>query len=240
MHMPPPPPPPPAFHHSESQVSVVQRRLPGAETIAAEFHDLRAMLERDRQQFEFSRQEFERSIAEREMKLKVDQEKLTGEWGRFRTEESSFKEMQSKKLTEIEEALRKTRHDVITVKTMKEAQELDVRDGIIDGKFNGKQIVIEGHGPLVPPAHLMGKRVGPPSSTGGRGKGFIRPPTVLPPPPGKAGGKGSVVLPPGSSPKFILGQPPQLAPPGTLNAPGKGTFKGGMGTFKGKGKGKGI
>lgn len=62
-----------------------------------------------------------------------------------------------------------------------EGQQLDVKDGIIDGKFNGKQIIVEGSGPLIPPPHLMGKRLPPPGPPGGKGKGGP------PPPPGKGG-----------------------------------------------------
>lgn len=45
--------------------SCFQREIPGAAAFAAEFHDLRAMLDKDRDSFEHQRQQFEKAIAER-------------------------------------------------------------------------------------------------------------------------------------------------------------------------------
>lgn len=135
-------------------------------------------MDRDREAFEASRAQFERSMAERERKLKAEQERLHMEWSRLRIEQGRKSGGGVATTTET-----------ITVKTLKEAQELDVKDGIIDGKFEGKQIIIQGMGPLVPPPQYMGKRVGPP----------------------KMASPGRPAPPPGSSPpRFVLGQAPQL------------------------------
>lgn len=198
----------------ETQTTYLQREVPGAALFAAEFSDLRNMLDKDRAAFELTRQQFEKSIAEREMNLKVGEEKL-------RAAEQAFKA-----------------ETTVTVKTIQEAQSLDVRDGIIDGKINGKQIIIEGQGPLVPPPHLMGKRLPPPGM--GKGKGGPPPPGKggkggPMPPPGK-GGKG-MPLPPGSPPRFALSGAPQVgSPPGGKGVPlpGKGG-KGGPGPMMGRG-----
>eukprot|EP00669_Euglena_mutabilis_P012362 TRINITY_DN69_c0_g1_i3.p1 TRINITY_DN69_c0_g1~~TRINITY_DN69_c0_g1_i3.p1 ORF type:complete len:269 (+),score=5.58 TRINITY_DN69_c0_g1_i3:36-842(+) len=128
---------PPSFNFSQvsTQLSttVVQREVPGAAAFAAEFHDLRDMLDRDRTNFESSRSQFERAMAERELKVKLDEEKLTSEWSRLRAEQEALE--------------KKNSADTIVVKTLQEGQAMDVKDGVIDGKFNGKQIVVEGVGP---------------------------------------------------------------------------------------------
>eukprot|EP00668_Euglena_longa_P003688 GGOE01004328.1.p1 GENE.GGOE01004328.1~~GGOE01004328.1.p1 ORF type:complete len:396 (-),score=15.04 GGOE01004328.1:290-1477(-) len=194
----------------ETQTTLTKRELPGAALFAAEFHDLRAMLDKDRDAFEHQRQQFEKSIAEREVNLKVGQEKLIAAEAAFEAKVKA--------------------ESTITVKSLQEGQQLDIKDGIIDGKFNGKQIIVEGSGPLIPPPHLMGKPVPPPGM--GKGKGGPPPPPGkggkgMPPPPGK-GGKGVPPPgPPGSPPRFIVGQPPQLGSPppagkGAPPPPGKG------------------
>lgn len=208
----------PVQHHVHTQetTTYIQKQIPGAAAFAEEFRDLRSMLDRDRASFEQMRLEFERTMAERESRLKMDQEKLAAEWAKFRSES---------KVTQKTSSIT-TSHEIIKVKTLKDGQDLDVKDGIIDGKFNGKQIVVDGVGPLVPPPHLMGKRVGPAAGAAGTvvgGKGAV------------VGGKGGV---PGTPPRFVLGQAPQLGSPGgkgDASLLGKGTPP-----PAGKGFGKGL
>jgi cell division protein FtsL len=208
---------PPSFNFSQvsTQLSttVVQREVPGAAAFAAEFHDLRDMLDRDRANFESSRSQFERAMAERELKVKLDEEKLTSEWSRLRAEQEALE--------------KKNSADTIVVKTLQEGQAMDVKDGVIDGKFNGKQIVVEGVGPLIPPPHLMGKRVPPPGKGG--------PPSMS----GKGGpmGKGG---PPGKGGPMGKGGPPSMSGKGGPPMPGKGgAGKGGPPTIPGMQPGKG-
>lgn len=226
-HFMPPPPPPQAFQptpsfqptqsftQTSSQTQIIRRELPGADSIKAEFRDLREMLDRDRSQFELSRQEFERSIAERELKLKMEQERISGEWTRFEAAKAAIPPPPPPR--PVSPPRPTIPRDAIVVKNLKEAQEMDVKDGIIDGMFNGRPIYIEGQGPLVPPPHLMGKRIG-------GGKGTVQKPATVTSGENatrSGGGAANVVLPAGAAPKFTLGQQPKLPPPNMSGSPNR-------------------
>eukprot|EP00667_Euglena_gracilis_P007520 EG_transcript_7596 len=136
----------------------VERHNPYAE----QFLDLRAHLERDRLEFEQTKAREKQDLAIREARLQLEKERIELERERLRAETARLRAPPSPhRAPKPMPVPAPGPSGTIKVQTRQEAERLDMKDGIIDGKYNGVPIEVVGQGLLRPPPHLMGKRINP-------------------------------------------------------------------------------